>query len=58
MRVVINGAGAAGTAIAKLLRGLGQDPNLCLSAKDLLVCDSRGIIDRSRNDLNRYKQAM
>jgi malate dehydrogenase (oxaloacetate-decarboxylating) len=58
MRVVINGAGAAGTAIARLLRCVGHDPRACIPVKDVYVCDSRGIISRGRNDLNPYKQEL
>lgn len=47
-RVVINGAGAAGTATAQLLRQAGF--------KDIIICDSRGIISKSRPDLNESKQ--
>ncbi|MEM0925434.1 MAG: NAD-dependent malic enzyme, partial [Planctomycetota bacterium] len=43
VRIVINGAGAAGTAIAKLLMEAG--------AKHIVVCDSRGALGRHRNDL-------
>lgn len=39
-RIVVLGAGAAGTAIAKLLRAAG--------ARNIIVLDSRGIIDESR----------
>ena len=49
VRVVINGAGAAGLACAKMYRDLG--------VKHLYVCDSKGVIRTSRNDLNIYKQA-
>ena len=52
LRVVINGAGAAGTAIAKLLRCMGQDPEVCSSVKELVVCDSKGAIHAGRDDLN------
>ncbi len=55
MRVVISGAGAAGTAIAKLLRCVGHSVDYCVSVRDVLVCDSRGIISRDRDNLNRYK---
>jgi malate dehydrogenase (oxaloacetate-decarboxylating) len=58
LRVVINGAGAAGTAIAKLLRCVGQDPNVCIPVKDVLVCDTKGIISRRRSDLNHAKQLL
>jgi malate dehydrogenase (oxaloacetate-decarboxylating) len=56
LRVVINGAGAAGTAIAKLLRCVGQDPNVCIPVRDILVCDTKGIISRTRSDLNHAKK--
>lgn len=40
-KIVINGAGAAGTAIALLLAQAG--------ASDIVLCDSRGILSRSRD---------
>ena len=58
MKVVINGAGAAGTAIAKLLRCVGHDPKICVPVKDVIVCDSKGIISKERKDLNPYKVAL
>ena len=58
LRVVINGAGAAGTAIARLLRCVGHDPNICAPVKDIVVCDSRGAIHREREDLSPYKQEL
>lgn len=58
LKVVIVGGGAAGTAIAKLLRCVGQDPEVCIPVKDILVCDSKGIISRERTDLNTSKQAL
>jgi len=48
VRVVINGAGAAGLACAKMYRSLG--------VKHLFVCDSKGVIRSSRKDLNSYKE--
>ena len=58
LRVVINGAGAAGTAIAKLLRCVGHEPNMCTPVADVIVCDSKGAIHRDRADLNSYKKEM
>ncbi len=55
MRVVVNGAGAAGTAIAKLLRCVGHDPTVCVPVKDIIVCDSKGAIHKNREDLSPYK---
>ncbi|MDD2907189.1 MAG: NADP-dependent malic enzyme [Candidatus Gracilibacteria bacterium] len=47
IKIVVNGLGAAGTAIIKLLRLYGVG--------DIVVCDSRGIISKSRDDLNKEK---
>lgn len=58
LTVVINGAGAAGTAIAKLLRCVGHREDLCESVKDIFVCDSKGIIHSGREDLSPYKKEM
>ncbi|MEM6521906.1 MAG: NAD-dependent malic enzyme [Cyanobacteria bacterium P01_C01_bin.70] len=49
IRIVINGAGAAGVAIALLLQKAG--------VQTILMCDSKGIISRDRADLNPKKQA-
>ncbi|MEA5592752.1 malic enzyme-like NAD(P)-binding protein [Rivularia sp. UHCC 0363] len=48
IRIVINGAGAAGVAIAKLLREA--------HAKQIWMCDSKGIVSNNRNDLTKEKQ--
>lgn len=48
MKVVINGAGAAGIATARLLLAKG--------VKDVLLLDSRGIIYPGRSHLNKYKE--
>lgn len=59
LTVVIVGAGAAGTSIAKLLRCVGQNPDVCIPVKDVLVCDSKGIVSRDRYDeLNESKKRM
>ncbi|MEO0444693.1 MAG: NADP-dependent malic enzyme [Verrucomicrobiota bacterium] len=57
-RVVINGAGAAGTAIARLLRCVGHDPGVCVSVQDVVICDSRGAIHQGRDDLSSAKQEL
>ncbi|MFQ5627723.1 MAG: NADP-dependent malic enzyme [bacterium] len=51
LKIVINGAGAAGTAIAELLLCIGHDPDVCESVREIIVCDSRGIISRTRTDI-------
>ncbi len=47
-RIVINGAGAAGTSIANLLN--------YIDVNDVIMCDSKGIIYQGRWDLNVFKQ--
>jgi malate dehydrogenase (oxaloacetate-decarboxylating) len=56
LNVVINGAGAAGMAIAKLLKGVDQKKSK-ISVKDVILCDTKGIIHKSRTDLNDSKRA-
>ncbi|MCX7591443.1 MAG: malate dehydrogenase [Kiritimatiellae bacterium] len=47
LRVVINGAGAAGIRIAEMLKAAGVG--------NLVLCDSKGVIRRGRNDLTGKK---
>jgi malate dehydrogenase (oxaloacetate-decarboxylating) len=55
LRVVINGAGAAGIAIAKLLKGFGiVRPNIVV--REVILCDSKGILSHARPDLNDSKR--
>ena len=56
LKVVINGAGAAGIAIAKLLRCVGMEKEeSCVAVKDVILCDSKGIVSKDRSDLNSAK---
>jgi malate dehydrogenase (oxaloacetate-decarboxylating) len=55
LKVVVNGAGAAGVAIAKLLRCVNSDTDICIPVKELVMVDSKGIISKNRNDLNDSK---
>lgn len=57
LHIVICGAGAAGYAIARLLRCIGYNPDVCQSVHDIVVCDTQGIIHRGRKGLygNKYK---
>ena len=48
IKVVVSGAGAAGTACSKMILQLG--------VKNLIGCDSKGAINAERNDLNSSKQ--
>ena len=47
IKIVINGAGAAGIAIALLLKKAG--------GSNIVICDSKGIISQQRDDLNSNK---
>lgn len=49
IRVVVNGAGAAATACAKLYLGLGVRP------ENLVMCDSKGVISVRRSNLTPEK---
>ncbi|MTI72012.1 MAG: NAD-dependent malic enzyme [Firmicutes bacterium] len=50
IKVLINGAGAAGIAISKLLLKIG--------VKDIIICDSKGAIYEGRDNLNWIKEEM
>jgi malate dehydrogenase (oxaloacetate-decarboxylating) len=50
LRIVINGAGAAGVAVAKLLDAVG--------AGDVVVCDRKGAIRRDRPGMDVSKRAL
>lgn len=58
LQVVINGAGAAGSAIAKLIRGVGVPASDIPPVADVIICDSKGAISADRDDLNPSKQGM
>ena len=47
VKIAINGAGAAGIAIAELLRKAGGGK--------IVICDSKGIVSKKREDLNSQK---
>lgn len=51
LKVVISGAGAAGTAIAQLLLCVGHDQTVCAPVKEIIVCDSKGILSKKRTDI-------
>lgn len=50
IRVVLNGAGAAGISIAKLMLRLGVE--------DIVICDRKGAIHAGRSGLNSEKEAI
>ncbi len=47
IKIVINGAGAAGISCAKMYQDLG--------VRHIIMCDSKGVISTHRDDLNKYK---
>lgn len=51
MKVVINGAGAAGVAIAELLLSMSINEDEVKSVKEILMCDTKGIISEKRDDI-------
>ncbi len=51
VRLVVNGAGAAGIACIDLLLTLG------LKRENILACDTKGVLHRGRTDLNQWKSA-
>lgn len=55
-KVVINGAGAAGSAVAKMLCCAGFEGDYCSAVADVVVVDSKGIIHKNRADLEGYKK--
>ncbi len=50
LRVVVSGAGAAGVAVTRLLQRAG--------VRDVVVCDSRGIVSAERTDLLDHKSRL
>ena len=59
LKVVINGAGAAGIAIARLLRCVDHgDGTACIPVRDIILCDTKGICSRDRTDLNEVKKSI
>lgn len=55
LKVVINGAGSAGIAIAKLLKGYGEKKPK-ISVRDIILCDRKGAIHKDRMDLTFHKK--
>ena len=51
LKVVVNGAGAAGIAVLELLKAMG------VKHENALLCDSKGVIHDQRDNLNQWKTA-
>ncbi len=58
IKVVINGAGAAGIAIARMLRCINSDPDVCIPVREVIVADSKGIIHMDRANLSPVKRSL
>lgn len=60
LKIVINGAGAAGIAIAKLLRSAtsGESDDPAIAVKEVILCDTKGTVHKDRDDLNDVKRAI
>jgi malate dehydrogenase (oxaloacetate-decarboxylating) len=59
LKIVINGAGAAGVAIAKLLDSATRGENQSgLAVKEVILCDSKGVVHEAREDLNDTKRSL
>ncbi len=54
-KVVFSGSGASAIACAKLILRCG-DNGLLPKVRDMLMCDSKGIVHRDRTDLNPFKR--
>ena len=50
LKVIVNGAGAAGLAVAKLL--------VASKVNDLILVDKEGIIEKGQTNLNKYQEQM
>jgi malate dehydrogenase (oxaloacetate-decarboxylating)(NADP+) len=50
-KLVVNGAGAAAIACVELLKSLGA------RGENIILCDTKGVVHRDRNDLNQWKSA-
>lgn len=57
LKIVINGSGAAGIAIAKLLLCVEQGSDACVAAGEVILCDTKGAIHSGRDDLNETKKS-
>jgi malate dehydrogenase (oxaloacetate-decarboxylating) len=59
LSVVINGSGSAGIAIARLLRCVDNkdESTACIPVREIVLCDTKGIIHKGRTDLNSTKKS-
>jgi malate dehydrogenase (oxaloacetate-decarboxylating)(NADP+) len=50
IKMVVSGAGASAMACTKLIMSLGVEK------KNVVMCDSKGVINKERKDINKYKK--
>jgi malate dehydrogenase (oxaloacetate-decarboxylating)(NADP+) len=50
IKVVVSGAGASAISCSRLYVSMGVNPD------NIVMCDSKGVLNESRSDLNKYKQ--
>lgn len=55
LRIAVSGAGAAGSAIARLLLCRDAPGKTCRPVRDLIICDRGGIVHPSRPDISPAK---
>jgi len=55
--IVFSGSGASAIACTKLIQSFGKLGHM-QPAGDILLCDSKGIVDRGRKDLNDFKREL
>ena len=58
VKIIINGAGAAGTAIANLLSCSDCTDNSCKKINEIVVCDTKGAISKNRLDIGKDSAKM
>lgn len=58
LKIVINGAGAAGIAIARYLGKKDRDARNQKIAKEIIMCDTMGIIHKNRLGVNDIKEEL
>jgi len=58
LNIAVCGAGAAGIAVSKMLLCIGMEEDVCRPVKNIILCDSKGIIHEGRGDINSYKREM
>lgn len=56
VKIVINGAGAAGLSIGKILGCIDIDKRICKAAAEIIICDTKGALYKDRSDMNVYKK--